>query len=64
VQKRARPPRIAGQQGNLSHEFSQEIAFYVEGGRYAGFNCTVIPVPTGAGAFFSFSVTGILVSAQ
>ena len=43
VSKRVRPPRFAGQDVDFSHEFSQEMEFYVEGGLQAGFSCTMIP---------------------
>jgi len=65
VQKRVRPPRFAGQVADFSHEFSQEMEFYVEGGRFAGFDCTMVPAPTNpSGAIVSLTMTGVLVEAQ
>lgn len=63
VQKRFRQPRFAGQEGDYSHEFSQGIEFYVDGGLQAGFTCIMIPAPTESnGSIVSLGMTGILVN--
>jgi len=65
VQKRFRQPRFAGQTGDYSHQFSQAMRFYVEGGRQVGFSCTMIPGPTADnGAIVSLNVSGFLVDAE
>jgi hypothetical protein len=63
VQKRLRPPNLAGQAADYSHEFSQEMEFYVEGGRRAGFTCTMIPAPVNPGAIVRLDMTGVVVDA-
>jgi hypothetical protein len=45
---------------DYSHEFSQEMEFYVGGGLQAGFTCTMHPAPT-QNALIGLNMTAILV---
>jgi hypothetical protein len=56
IQKRSRAT-------DYSHEFSQEMEFYVEGGLQAGFSCTMAPAPA-TDELFILTITAILVDAD
>ncbi len=45
---------------DYSHEFSQEMEYYVEGGLQVGFGCALHPAPVGSIALFGLNMTAIL----